>query len=155
MPRKITKLAKHNRPPRIRVPNQERAIFTIDDQKLLGTIQRLSATGGSVLLARGPIAEGSAGEMRLGTVFGKVNAHIEFLQTGADGVPLAQAFRFLAMDAVSTRRFNAAAEKMQSAGFADAELKQTPVDMALESWTRLREGVQKMSGIFTPARTKK
>ena len=63
--------------------------------------------------------------------------------------------RFLAMDTVSTRRFKAAAEKMQSAGFADAEQKQTPVDMALESWTRLRNSVQKMSGIFTPARTKK
>src|ERR1700722_616035 len=122
MPRKITKLAKHNRPPRIPVPNQERTIFTIDDEKLLGTIQRLSATGGSVLLARGPIAEGSAGEMTLGTVFGKVNAHIEFLQTGADGVPLAQAFRFLAMDDSSSRRFAAAAKQMEKEGYSDTPL---------------------------------
>ena len=155
MPRKIDKLGKHDRPPRIRVPNQERALFTVDNQKFVGIVQRLSRTGGSALLVKGPIPEGTLGAMALSTVFGKVNAHIEFLQTGADGVPLAQAFRFLAMDAVSTRRFKAAAEKMQSAGFADAELKQTPVDMALESWTRLREGVQKMSGLFTPARTKK
>jgi hypothetical protein len=57
--------------------------------------------------------------MALGTVFGKVNAHIEFLHTGTNGVLLAQAFRFLAMDAVSTKRFNTAAEEMQSGGFAD------------------------------------
>jgi hypothetical protein len=42
-------------------------------------------------------------------------------------------------DDVSTKRFSAAAEKMQSAGFADAEQKQTPVDMAVESWIKLRE----------------
>lgn len=155
MPRKIDKLAKHSRPPRIRVPNQERAIFTVDDHKFLGIVQRLSATGGSVLLAKGPLPEGKPGEMTLGTVFGKVNASIEFLQTGADGVPLAQAFRFLAMDKVSTRRFNAAAEKMQSAGFADAEQKQTPVGMAFESWAKLRENVLKISGILTSTRRKR
>ena len=32
----------------------------------------------------GPIPEGTLGEMALGTVCGKVNAHIEFLHTGAD-----------------------------------------------------------------------
>jgi len=155
MPRKIDKLAKHIRPPRIRVPNQERAIFTVDNQKFLGIVQRLSATGGSVLLAQGPLPEGTPGEMTLGTVFGKVNAHIEFLQTGADGAPLAQAFRFLAMDNVSTKRFNAAADKMQSAGFADAEQKQTPVDMAFESWIKLWKRVQKISEILASARRKR
>jgi len=155
MPRKIDKLTKHNRPPRIHVPNQERAIFTVDQQKFLGTIQRLSLTGGSVLLAKGAVPEGTSAEITLGTVFGKVHAHIEFLQTGADGVRLAQAFRFLTMDDVSAKRFTAAAEKMQSAGFADEEEKQTSVDRAFESWTKLREGVQKFSGILTSARPKK
>jgi hypothetical protein len=56
--------------------------------------------------------------MALGTVFGKVTARIEFLHTGADGVPLAQAFRFLAMDDVSSKRFKTAAKEMQS-GFSD------------------------------------
>jgi len=60
------------------------------------------------------------GEMALGTVFGKVSAHIEFLQTGADGVALAQAFRFLAMDDASSRRFAAAAKQMEEEGFSDA-----------------------------------
>src|ERR1700682_1188084 len=99
MPRKIDKLGKHDRPPRIRVPNQERALFIVDNQKFVGIVQRLSGTGGSALLVKGPIPEGTLGAMALSTVFGRVNAHIEFLHTGADGVPLAQAFRFLAMDA--------------------------------------------------------
>jgi hypothetical protein len=58
-------------------------------------------------------------------------------------------------DDVSTKRFSAAAEKMQSAGFADAEQKQTPVDMAVESWIKLRENVQNISGILTSARRKR
>jgi hypothetical protein len=145
MPRKTDKPTKYNRPPRIRVPNQERAIFIVDEQKFLGTIQRLSATGGSVLLAKGPFPERTSGEMALGTVFGKVSAHIEFLQTGADGVAEAQAFRFIAMDDVSTQRFTAAAEKMQSAGFADAEQDQATISVALEGWTKLRERVQNIS----------
>jgi hypothetical protein len=155
MPRKIDKPVKHSRPPRIRVPNQERAIFTVDNQKFVGIVQRLSLTGGSALLVKGPIPEGTLGAMALTTVFGKVNAHIEILHTGADGVPLAQAFRFLAMDAVSTKRFNAAAEQMQSAGFADVEQKQAPMDGAFESWSKLRDSVRQLSGMFTSARRTK
>ena len=61
------------------------------------------------------------GEMALGTVFGKVNAHIEFLHTGADGVPLAQAFAFLAMDAVNSKRFKMAVEQMETSDFLDRD----------------------------------
>ena len=43
------------RAPRIRVPNNERAIFIVDESKFLGVIQRLSLTGGSAVLAKGPI----------------------------------------------------------------------------------------------------
>jgi len=93
----IRKARKH-RPPRIRVPDQQKAIFTIDSQKVIGVVQRLSLTGGSDLLVKWPIPEETVGEMVFGTVFGKVNAHIEFLHTSADGLPLAQAFAFLAMD---------------------------------------------------------
>ena len=152
MPRKIDKLGKHDRPPRIRVPNQERALFIVDNQKFVGIVQRLSGTGGSALLVKGPIPEGTLGAMALSTVFGKVNAHIEFLHTGADGVPLAQAFRFLAMDAESSKRFNAAAEQMQSAGFADVEQKQIPLDGAFESWRKLRDSVRQLSGMLTSGR---
>jgi len=84
--------SKHTRPPRIRVPNNERALFLIDEQKLIGVVQRLSLTGGSTILAKGPVPEGSIGEMILNTVFGKVEAQVEFMHTGADGKPHAQAF---------------------------------------------------------------
>jgi hypothetical protein len=137
------------------VPNQERAIFTVDGEKFLGTIQRLSLTGGSVVLAKGSLPVGTSAEMTLGTVFGRVNAHIEFLRTGADGVPLAQAFHFLSMDDISTKRYTAAADKMQSAGFADAERAPTTGDLAFGSWTKLRESVQKLSGILTPSPRKR
>ena len=87
--------------------------------------------------------------MALGTVFGKVNAHIEFLHTGADGVPLAQAFAFVAMDDVSSKRFKTAAEQMYSAGFSNVEQKQTPIDAAFET---LRESVRLLSEMLTSRR---
>jgi hypothetical protein len=146
------KSAGQARPPRIRVPNNERAIFTVDDRKFIGVIQRLSETGGSALLSKGPIAKGTFGEMDLGTVFGKVSAQIEFLHTGADGVPLAQAFRFLEMDQTSTKRFHAAAKQMQSAGFADAETKPRPVDGVMESWGKLRQSIRQLSEVVTSGR---
>jgi hypothetical protein len=146
------KPVRQRRPPRIRVPNQERAIFTVEERKFVGVIQRLSETGGSALLSKGPIAKGTYGEMDLRTVFGKVNAQIEFLQTGADGVPLAQAFRFLGMDEISSKRFQAAAKQMQSAGFADVERKSTPVDGVMESWSRLRESIRQLSEVVTSGR---
>jgi hypothetical protein len=60
------------------------------------------------------------GEIALHTVFGKVSAHIEFLQTGADGVALVQAFRFLVMDDSSSTRLAAAAKHMEKEGYSDA-----------------------------------
>jgi hypothetical protein len=148
MPRKIDKPRKH-RPPRIRVPHQQKALFTVDNQKFVGIVQRLSLTGGSALLVKGPIPEGTLGEMALGTVFGKVNAHIEFLHTGADGVPLAQAFAFLAMDAVSSKRFKTAVEQMETSDFSDVGQRQTPIDAAFET---LRESVRQLSGMLTSGR---
>jgi hypothetical protein len=122
VPPKPTKLKignKRQRAPRIRVPNNERAIFSIEDAKFVGVIQRLSLTGGSAVLAKGPIHPGQMGEMILGTVYGKVTAQIEFLHTGADGIPLAQAFRFIAMDDGSSKRYAAAAKDMERHGYSD------------------------------------
>src|SRR5271170_4015943 len=90
-----------SRPPRIRVPNNERALFTVDAKKFVGVMRRLSLTGGSAVLSSGPIPAGTLADMDLGTVFGKVTAQIQFMHTGADGIPLAQAFRFIDMDDVS------------------------------------------------------
>ena len=57
--------------------------------------------------------------MSLKTVFGKVEAQIQLLHSGADGIPLAQAFRLIHMDDLSRERFSAAAEQMQREGFSD------------------------------------
>jgi hypothetical protein len=53
----LNKSRKSTRPPRIRVPNHERALFTVSNQKFVGVIQRLSLTGGSANLSKGPIQE--------------------------------------------------------------------------------------------------
>jgi hypothetical protein len=129
------------------VPNQERALFTVEASRFIGIIQRLSLTGGSAILAKGPIPPGTAGEMNLSTVFGKVTAHIEFLQTGADGVPLAQAFRFVAMDDASTQRFEAAAKQMEAAGFSDVEEKEETIsDLAANTLSKLADSIRRISG---------
>ena len=150
MPPKTHKPSKRTRAPRIRVPNQERAIFSVDEAKFIGVIQRLSLTGGSAVLARGPISKGTMGGFVLNTVFGKVTAQIEFLQTGADGVPLSQAFRFLAMDESSTRRFAAAAEQMEQQGFSDAPAKASvPAGSTL---SLLMHSVRRLAANLTPNR---
>ncbi|MBZ5718933.1 MAG: hypothetical protein LAO03_00985 [Acidobacteriia bacterium] len=154
MPPKGKQFGKRNRPPRIRVPNQERALFTVDASRFIGIIQRLSLTGGSAILAKGPIPPGTTGEMSLSTVFGKVTAHIEFLHAGADGVPLAQAFRFVAMDDTSTQRFEAAAKQMENAGFSDVEEKEDSLgDLAASSLSKLRDSIRRLSGALSTGRS--
>jgi hypothetical protein len=135
MREKSAKSRSARRPPRIRVPNQERAIFQIEDQKIVGIVQRLSLTGGSALLVKGAISEGTVGQMMLNTVSGKVIARVQFLKTGADGVPYAQAFRFLEMDVVSGRRFENAIKQMQANGFSD--VRETSLDLALKGLGKL------------------
>ncbi len=119
--KKRQKSRKGARAPRIRVPKSERALFSIDDTRFLGGLQRLSLTGGSAVLSKGPVPQGARGEIVMNTVFGKVSAHIEFLQTGADGVPLAQAFRFLSMGSASAKRLADSAKLMEQAGYSDAQ----------------------------------
>jgi hypothetical protein len=124
------------------VPNQQKAIFTVDSQKLVGVVQRLSLTGGSALIVKGPIPEGMVGEIVFGTVFGKVSANIEFLHRGAGGVPLAQAFAFLTIDSISSQRFRKAIEEMHIPDLSD--LKQTPID----AFEALRRSVLQLSGML-------
>jgi hypothetical protein len=91
--------------------------------------------------------------MGLNTVFGKVTAQIQFLQTGAEGIPLCQAFRFLDMDDVSSRRFAAAAKQMQSAGFSDEQEKETSLgDVASQTLDKFRDGIQRLSLAISPGR---
>ena len=140
------------RAPRIRVPNSERALFSIDESKFIGVIQRLSLTGGSAILTKGPIAHGTPGVMNLQTVFGKVTAHIEFLQSGADGIPLAQAFRFVAMSDISSQRFQAAAKQMEREGFSDAPPEEKTFGTFELGLDKLRQSIRRISGALNNER---
>ncbi|MBZ5615207.1 MAG: hypothetical protein LAO23_14450 [Acidobacteriia bacterium] len=148
------KKSQKSRPPRIRVPNGERALFTVDATHFVGVLQRLSLTGGSAVLSKGPIAHGTMGEVVMKTVFGKVSAHIEFLQTGADGVPLAQAFRFLAMEDASAARLAAAAKRMEQEGFGDAPpTKSSPLTLpASEALGLLLHSVRRLAASLVARR---
>ncbi len=77
--KKSQKPRQASRAPRIRVPNSERALFTVDGLPFVGVLQRLSLTGGSAFLSKGPISHGTMGDIALSTVYGKVSAQIEFL----------------------------------------------------------------------------
>ena len=138
-----------HRPPRIRVPHQQKAIFTVDNQNFIGVLQRLSLTGGTALLVKGPIPEGTLGQIVFGTVFGKVNAHVKFLYRGVDGVPLAQAFAFLAMSARSSQRIKRALEEMHTPGLWDLAGEQTPIKAAFAT---LRQSVRQLSGMLDSMR---
>jgi hypothetical protein len=143
------------RPPRILVPNKERALFTVDAKKMVGVIRRLSLTGGSATLSGGPIPQGTLGEMELSTVFGKVSAQVQFMHTGADGMPLTQAFRFIDMDDVSTKRFSAAVKEMEKAGFSDVGGKESPLgNLAAQTLGKLRDSIRSLSGALGAAGTK-
>ena len=148
--KKSSKPRKNERAPRIRVPNSERALFTVSGTHFVGVLQRLSLSGGSAVLAKGPIAYGTMGDIALNTVYGKVSAQVEFLHTGADGVPLAQAFRFLAMGDPSSERFAKAAKEMVREGFSDAPLEKPStlsgpaseaLGLLLQSVRRLAAGI--------------
>jgi len=146
MARQSQKPSKRDRPPRIRVPNNERALFTVEIDKFVGVIRRLSLTGGSAVLSKGPIPPGTLAQMELSTVFGKVTAQIEFMHNGADGMPLAQAFRFINMDDVSSKRFSAAAAQMEKAGFSDAEEEEKrPGDLASQTLSKLLDSIRRLS----------
>ncbi len=153
--KKSQKRPKGPRAPRIRVPNNERALFTINGTHFVGILQRLSLSGGSAVLAKEPIAYGTMGDMALNTVYGKVSAHIEFLQTGADGVPLAQAFRFLAMEDASSDRFAKAAQEMVREGYSDAPVeKQSALSApASETMGRLLQSVRSLAATIVANRS--
>jgi hypothetical protein len=95
------------------------------------------------------MAERTLGEILFATAFGKVNAHIEFLHVGADGVPLSQAFAFLTMDAISNQRLKQALEEMNTSEFSDDVRERNQIDVAFET---LRQSVRQLSGMFSSIR---
>ena len=153
MAHKRQKSDRQPRAPRIRVPNSERVLFAIDTERFVGVLQRVSLTGGSAVLSKGPIPPATMADITLNTVFGRVSAKIEFLHTGADGVPLAQAFRFLTMDDTSLERFTAAAHQMEEAGFSDAPTEQGADEGGAHVWNRLLHSVRRLAVTVVAAKS--
>jgi len=149
--KKSQKTSRRLRAPRVRVPNRERALFTVDGCNFVGVLQRLSITGGSALLSRGPIPHGTMGDIAFKTAFGKVSAHVEFLQRGADGVPLAQAFHFLAMEDASSGRLAAASRKMQQEGRSDVPPTRSD-SPAAGALNQLLSSIRHLAAALMPAR---
>jgi hypothetical protein len=149
----MAKPRKYTRAPRIRVPNNERALFTVEAQNFVGVVVRLSLTGGSAIVSKGPLPHGTLGRIGLNTVFGKVSGEIQFLQGGAEGIALAQAFRFIGMDSVSSRRYTAAIEQMQKAGFSDAPRGNGSLTSAAgETISKLKYSIQRISSVISSNR---
>jgi hypothetical protein len=98
---------------------------------------------------KGPILKGTLGEMLFATAFGKVNAHIEFLHRGADGVPLAQAFTFVTMDGASSQRLYKALQEMNTSDFSDTAVKEGSLDVAFD---KLRQSIRQLSGMLNSRR---
>ena len=135
---------KPNRPARIRVPNRERVLFTIRDHRFVGVLQRLSLTGGSVIHTEEPLPQGTLAGLDLRTVFGKVTAQIEFLHVGAT-------FRFLGMDDSCTGRLRSAIERMQGAGYSDAEVEGNSLSaLASKSLSTVRDHIQRLFQTGSP-----
>jgi len=153
--KKPQKSSKAARARRIRVADSERAQFAIDNNRFVGVLQRLSLTGGSAVLSKGPIPQGTTGEIVMNTVFGQVSAQIEFLQTGADGVPLAQAFRFLAMESASAERFADSAKLLQEAGYGEPLPEKISVlnAPASESLDLLMNSVRRLAATLVASRS--
>src|SRR5215510_3800677 len=103
---------KRKRAPRVRVPNNEQAIISINAEQFRGTLGLLSRTGGTILLHR-QIAPGTLAEIEIKTVSGKFLATIQLLGMSARN---AQAFRFIEMGSIARGRLEDALKKMRAQG---------------------------------------
>lgn len=137
------------RAPRIRVPDQERALFTVDDSPFVGVLRMLSISGGSAILSRGPIPQGTTGSIAIKTIYGKVTAEVEFLRICADGIPLAQAFRFVSMDDGSSKRLALASHHMEEEGHSDIKV----TEKSANGVGQLLRSVGQLASNFLPKRT--
>ncbi len=120
MLRLMPKQMGHLRAPRVFVPPAEKVIVSVDSNKVVATVCKLSRTGGSVRLSKS-FASGTLGEITMNTAFGKVSATIEFLRTTVDGVPEAQAFRFIHIEPTDRRRLEDALVQMLEHGLGDGQ----------------------------------
>ncbi len=107
------------RAPRVSVPNNEPAKVDIGAQQFVGTLGKLSATGGTIRLAK-RFDPGTMADLTLKTNAGRVSAAVQFL-TQFEGVPPSQAFRFVQMGAADGNRLERALLKLRNQGFGEKQ----------------------------------
>ena len=100
------------RAPRVRVPNNEQAIISINAEQFKGTLGLLSRTGGTIRLHK-MIAPGTLAEIEVKTISGKFLATIQLLRTITEGV---HAFRFVQMGPIARGRLEDALKKLRAQG---------------------------------------
>jgi hypothetical protein len=93
------------------------------------------------------------GDIAIRTVFGKVSANVEFLQTCADGVPLSQAFRFLTMEQRSSERLLAATQLMEQEGLSDAPPVKAAANATSGVLSLLLNSIRRIAAALQPQRT--
>jgi hypothetical protein len=118
---RMKKQQRRSRSPRFVVPNNEQAVVSVGAEKLKGTLDMLSLTGGTVRLDK-RFASGTFADIGIQTASGTFSAAIELLPMARNN---AQAFRFIAMGPVARGRLNDGLSKMRAQGLA---VEKTPLD---------------------------
>jgi hypothetical protein len=113
MPQKATA---RTRPVRFKVPNNEKIILTVGQDRSAAVLAVLSLTGGAVRTRR--YEPGTFGEIKMHTSWGTMNAVIELLALRRDGL---QAFRFVQVDVANKKKLKSALESMEAMGLGDKE----------------------------------
>ncbi len=107
------------RAPRVSVPNNEHAKIEVGPQQFVGTLGKLSSTGGTIRMPK-RFDPGTMADLTLKTSAGKVSAAIELL-AHLQGLPQLQAFRFVQMDVPDSRRLEKALWGLRKQGFGEGQ----------------------------------
>lgn len=107
------------RAPRVSVPNNEQAKVEIGPQQLVGTLGKLSFSGGTIRLPK-RFDPGTMADLTLKTNAGKVSAAIEFLAP-LDGFPRSQAFRFVQMEVADSNRLEKGLSMLRNRGHGEKQ----------------------------------
>ena len=106
------------RAPRVIVPNKEPVIVAFGAQRAAGLLCKLSATGGTLRLAK-RVPRGTVAELTLKSTSGSITSAIEFLAIADKGNPPAQAFRFIHMPPAESRRLENTLDNMRKQGYGE------------------------------------
>jgi hypothetical protein len=101
---------------RFTVPNNERVVISIGNERVTGTLSVLSLTGGALRIAkRYPV--GTLGEIKIETVSGPITAVIELLSVRGDSI---QAFRIVHIESADRKRLESTLDSMRAQGLGDS-----------------------------------